>query len=77
MWVKYIRRYFTKDGEGACTLLTHVPVRVTPRHFSDTVVRMFEAASVPRLWARTRAMLPEKVEAGLPMKSAAGGGERV
>jgi hypothetical protein len=63
---------------GVCTLLmSHVPVRVTPRHFSATVVRIFEAAPVPRLWARTRAMLPENVEAGLPMKSAAGGGERV
>ena len=49
----------------------HAPVRVTPRHCSDAVVRIFEAASVPRLWARTRAMFPENVEAGLPMKSAA------
>ena len=50
-----------------CPLL----VRFTPRHCSDAVVRIFEAASVPRLWARTRAMFPENVEAGLPMKSAA------
>ena len=49
----------------------------TPRHVSDTVVRMFEAKSVPRLCERTRAMFPENVEAGLPMKSAAGAGEGV
>ena len=74
-----LRRNYAERGRDAAigTPFTHVPVRVTPRHCSDTLVRIFEAASVPRLWARTRAMLPENVEAGLPMKSAAGGGERV